>query len=383
MNSWNSQHFQEEATARGRPKWVIDNALWHANRIRAVNQDQAVVFTLEHLARCVKLDVNFLEAVAARVLDPYRSFLLKKRNKPGSTAPARRYRTICVPSPDLARTQRWIHCNILQHAIPHAASCAYGRGNTVFEAARRHTNARWLIKIDVHRFFESITEPYVEGVFEALGYPKLLSFQLARLCTRLPTKESQREKFTVRKKYEKGILKHNSMGFLPQGAPTSPVLANLVMQRFDEDVRCVATAAELRYTRYADDLIFSTKGSFTRASAKTFIKAIYQCLGKRGFEANRTKTVISPPGARKIVLGLLVDGDEPRLTRDFKERLLMHAHFASRSDIGPVAHAKARKFASVIGFQNHLYGLVGFANQIEPMFAKLIRAKLSQVKWPA
>jgi RNA-directed DNA polymerase len=194
--------------------------------------------------------------------------------------------------------------------------------------------------------------------------------------------QSRREKFTVRKRYESGVLKHPAIGFLPQGAPTSPMLANLVMRKFDRLARRASANAGLRYSRYADDLIFSTAGVHSREGLERFVKDIYQLLGACGFEANRTKTVISPPGARKVVLGLLVDGDEPRLTRDFKDRLAMHMHFLRRKDVGPVAHAAARDFASVIGLQNHLYGLVAFASQVEPEFAARIKAELKLVDWP-
>ena len=84
------------------------------------------------------------------------------------------------------QTQRWIAQNILNAVRPHDASYAFARNRDLVGAARRHAGARWLVKMDVRRFFESISEQQVYFVFRRLGYPALLSFQLARICTRLP-----------------------------------------------------------------------------------------------------------------------------------------------------------------------------------------------------
>jgi RNA-directed DNA polymerase len=280
------------------------------------------------------------------------------------------------------KAQRWIQKNILAVPKPHGASAAYSDGDTVFKAAMRHRAARWLIKIDIQSFFESIKEPYVYSVFEKLGYPDLLSFELARICTRLPTIGSRRAIFERRKAIPNGVLKNRWMGFLPQGAPTSPQLANLVMRKFDRRVTKAATDAGLRYSRYSDDLIFSTTGTYTRGQAEQFLHAMYDQLGAHGFEANRAKTTVAGPGGRKVVLGLLVDRDRPRLTRDFRANIETHVHYIERGDVGPILHARFRGFDSVIGFQNHLIGLIAFAGQVDPGYGNSLLARVRAVNWP-
>ena len=105
-------------------------------------------------------------------------------------------------------------------------------------------------------------------------------------------------------------------------------------------------------------------------------------MGRFGLSPNATKAVVATPGSRKVVLGLIVDGAEPRLPREFKDNLRRHLHYLARADVGPVAHARARGFASTIGLRNHLFGLLAFAKQIEPDYAAECRRALDGVAWP-
>ncbi len=380
---WDSQTFIAGARSANVDPAIISAALGHANAIRSVSTDLPVVFTLAHLAHLSGVSQRYLVEVAGRGIDPYRDYIARKRQAPSDSAVSRRYRTICMPDPELKKVQRWLQQNMLSKIRPHAASTAYSEHDTVCAAASRHVNARWLLKIDIERFFESIKEPYIASVFERLGYPDLLSFQLARLCTRLPSVKSRKEIFKRRSKPALGLMQYEWIGFLPQGAPTSPHLANLVMRRFDGRVMAAARKAGLRYSRYSDDMIFSTTGSFSRGQAEAFVHDIYDILGAYGFEANRTKTSIAAPGARKIVLGLLVDRDKPRLTRDFRANIEMHLHYLERQGFGPVRHAKARKFDSVIGLRHHLEGLVAFASQIDRPYGNRLKGRLRAIMWPA
>ena len=173
------------------------------------------------------------------------------------------------------------------------------------------------------------------------------------------------------------------IGHLPQGAPTSPMLANLAVVHLDEDVAAIAKKLGLTYTRYADDLILSTDAKeFSREKAKRAVGQVTAALGKWGLGANSAKTSVSPPGSRKIALGLALEGPAPRLPRHFKEKLRAHLFYLENRAIGPVGHARARGFTSVIGLRNHLQGLAAFAAQIEPAYGADIKNRLEVVDWP-
>lgn len=155
------------------------------------------------------------------------------------------------------------------------------------------------------------------------------------------------------------------------------------MMRFDTMVKAIADHHNLVYTRYADDLCFSTTNHrFRREQAARAIGEVYATMGQVGLSPNVTKTRVSPPGARKVVLGLLVDRDKPHLTREFRARLRQHIYYLLHQDVGPTQHAAQRGFVSVRSLRNHITGLVAFARHIDADYAEQCAQELTRVKWP-
>jgi RNA-directed DNA polymerase len=219
---WSPQHFAHEALdARCKPE-VIEAALDAALAIKRANEDLPVIFTLEHLGHLIDVNAETLRSFVDRRDDPYRIFRVKKRPRPGwGAAPPRASRTICVPSPALMHTQRWIAQNILNAVVPHPASFAFAPGRSLLDAASHHAGCSWLIKLDVRNFFEAISERRVYRVFRELGYGALISFELARICTRSPAPSA-----VGSGAFASGLpYPARPQGFLPQGAPSSPMLS--------------------------------------------------------------------------------------------------------------------------------------------------------------
>ena len=106
-------------------------------------------------------------------------------------------------------------------------------------------------------------------------------------------------------------------------------------------------------------------------------------LSAFGLIANRQKTTIVPPGARKILLGVLVDRDEPHLTRAFRNNIETHLYALTHPEIGPMAHRKTRGFASTIGMKRHITGLIAFAHHVDPVYADRLYADFNRIKWSA
>jgi RNA-directed DNA polymerase len=157
------------------------------------------------------------------------------------------------------------------------------------------------------------------------------------------------------------------------------MLANLRMFGLDGDLSEIASHHGLIYTRYSDDLCFSTADrSFDRNKAKAFIAQIYKILSASGFIANQAKTVISPPGSRKIILGLLVDGDRLHLPREYKDSIRQHLFYLSKSRTAS-EHAQRRHFRSVSGMLAHVRGLIDYARQIEPELGNAMLAEYSKI----
>jgi RNA-directed DNA polymerase len=156
------------------------------------------------------------------------------------------------------------------------------------------------------------------------------------------------------------------------------MLANIVCIQLDEQLTALAREAHCHFTRYADDIVFSTN-DFDRCRARTLVRHISRLLSVYGLRANERKTHIVPPSARRIVTGLLVDNHEPRLTKQFKERILLHLFHAKAR--GLEGHCKRRRFRSLLGFRNHLSGLIVYAEHIDPSFGAKCRADFENLPW--
>lgn len=377
MNSWPPHLYQKFGREKGLSDKEIQQALSAAHKVQG--RGLPAILSLNHLARHVKVSYGYLRAVVARRRDEaYRAFKIRKLS--GGN------RTICVPEPALLRTQRWLNRHILSKTTIHDRSYAYAPESSALACATMHCSCKWLIKLDIRQFFESISEIQVYRVFSGLGYAPLVSFELARICTRISShSRTYNKEIWQAHSADYSIIdysEHHSgwIGHLPQGAPTSPMLSNIVMYDFDDAVQKLADANGLYYTRYSDDLMFSTAlGRLNRKTVVSFVGQVFKIMKRVGLRPHTSKTVIAPPGARKVVLGLLVDQDHPRLTHEFKSGLRQHFHFIEK--FGPVEHALRRNFDSVWGLRNHLQGLLSYAITVEPEFGKELLGRFNQIDW--
>lgn len=386
MSVWRPQAYRTKASALGMDEVLTENVIQTIQQLRQKTPSSAPIISLGHLSHSCGVDFGFLRSVTERTQsNAYRTFRIFKAQLKDEKKP--RFRIISVPSPQLMAAQRWILEKVIGDIPVHEASVAYSKGDNITEAASRHCNSKWLIKLDIKNFFESITERSVYSVFHEIGYQPLVALELARICTK------QNKKGNIDSDDRWGSLPFNyksiqayksiSQGHLPQGAPTSPMLANLTMRKFDKKVSDLAKKLNLRYTRYADDLTFSSnRNDFNRENARQFIREIHSITRHYAFEPNLTKTRVVPPGGRKIVLGLLVDGPEPRLTKKYRDNIDQHLHFLLRPDISIPDHATRSKSESIYGLKNHVRGLIAHAGQVDKKYAATAWEKFNRVAWP-
>lgn len=374
MDLWPSHVYRAEGLKLGRSTEVLSEALAQARSTQS--RGFPAILTLMHLAVHTHVAYERLRLYVERGrLRTYREFKIRKRS--GGL------RLICVPEPALMRVQRWLTTNVLNHAEPHHCSTAYAPGASIAKTASRHCGARWLLKIDIRNFFESISEIQAYRVFRRIGYNSLIAFEMARICTRIDAnkKRSRSAVWLSRGRIQSiPAYMNRQIGHLAQGAPTSPMLANLAMEEVDTSIAAIASQRGFEYTRYADDLTFSSSDpDARRSSVLQMLSEARNELALSGLTLNRRKTMISPPGARKIVLGLLVNGPKPRLRREFKSSLQTHAHFITK--YGPAPHATNRGFHSVWSMYRHVTGLISFARLIEPEFAAKIERSIEDRDW--
>jgi len=144
------------------------------------------------------------------------------------------------------------------------------------------------------------------------------------------------------------------------------------MYDLDAKFDALARSGNLVYTRYSDDLTFSAADDFSRGHGITVMRQVSGILKHRGLSLHRAKTRIVPPGARHVVLGLLLAEGEVRLIPEFKRRIEVHIRGVKK--FGIVAHAHHRKFESVLSMINHIDGCIAFAESVDIEYAKQIRA---------
>ncbi len=367
MSTWTPSSYLKAGKKAGYNSTFLNSLVSEGNRL--ISLGVPVLFSAAHLAKMTDAPFPFINEIISRKKDPYRIFTIRKRS--GGK------RTICVPHPPLLNTQRWIHRNVLLSCahLLHAASTAYGSHCSPLANAAKHCEAKWLVKIDIKNYFESISEEDIYRVFKKIGYRPLLAFELARLTTRL--KRDNNKRSSSKKKYS--LYQNEHLGHLPQGAPTSPLLANMACHSMDNDLSNLARQYHCAVTRYSDDIVYSAY-EINRQTAEILIKKTTNILFKHGFSINKAKTRICPPGARKIVTGLLVDGAKPKLSRTYKDSIRSHMYYLRK--YGIAEHCKRRGFDSLLGFKKHLDGLLIYAKHIDPVFSEKYRQEFDKIEWP-
>ena len=168
------------------------------------------------------------------------------------------------------------------------------------------------------------------------------------------------------------IYNEKQIGFLPQGAPTSPALANLIASKMDYDISELAIKNDFIYTRYADDLFISSQNSeLTKEDINKIIYQIYRILPKYGFKINQQKTKIIGPGARKVILGLLVS-NKVTLMKSRKSHFECELYYFIKD---PIFHCQNRNISNIFSYSNHLKGMLSFIYGIDRNYYKQLEEK--------
>lgn len=233
----------------------------------------------------------------------YETFLVKKKS--GGN------RIIHSPVPGLKQLQRSL--NLILECVfkPHVSAMGFVKGKSIVDNARLHTGNYYVFNIDLKDFFFSIDQARVW---------KCLQNKPFNLATNFKKEETGIDTYEVVNiisalcctniEVEKDDLEGNkikvSKNVVPQGAPTSPILTNVVCQRLDYILAGVAKRFGLKYSRYADDITFSSLHNVYQPEGE-FLTELNRVIFDQGFVINTTKTRLQKQGARQQVTGLLVN----------------------------------------------------------------------------
>lgn len=261
----------------------------------------------------------------------YTSYYKKKKRKS-------KFREISAPSDQLKTIQRWVLDKFLVDFEIHSRANGFVTGRNIKKNATYHLNKKYILCIDILNFFPSIKQDRIFKVFFEKTKDSELSYKLAKLLC-----------------YKKR---------LPQGAPTSPILSNIIFKNIDEDILQHCSKNLITYSRYADDLTFSCDN---RQALIDTLSEVRQILYKEKFHINMEKTRIYSGKNRMIVTGLILNSGTITIGRNIKKNL--------RAEIYQLIIHKD----SAIN-KNKVAGYLSFLKDIEPKAFEKFRLYIDYLK---
>ena len=298
---------------------------------------------LSSLEKDLGVSAKTLYALSNNIEKHYHRVALPKRS--GGT------RTLSVPDPLLKAVQRLISERLLSFVPVSCYATAYKCGSSVLKNAKCHTGKPKILKLDIKNFFDRVLYCQVkEKAFPPERYSESNRVLLSMLC------------------YYKDKL--------PQGAPSSPAITNIIMYDFDERVGKWCKEKGIVYTRYCDDMTFS--GDFDNSDVISFVS---EELKKYGFYLNERKTRSITNSQRQIVTGIVVN-DRTNVPSDYRRRIRQEVHYCRKYGVeGHLAKIGCTDSCEI--YLRGLLGKIAFALQADPENKALLECKefvISQIK---
>jgi len=304
-------------------------------------------------------------------------------------------RVIERPKARLKAAQRLALHELLMCIPAHPAAHGFVPGRSATTHAALHAGRRVVLRFDVEDFFAGVAAGRVWAVFRAAGYPEAVAHALTGLCTNVvPVHEwaavppipiggpsGDAASSAARRATLAAVTAHHRLGrrlatpHLPQGAPTSPALANLVAHRLDRRLSGLARSVGATYSRYADDLVLSGDRELQRRLRATRA-AVAAIVADEGFVLHPGKSQLMHRAGRQRVCGMVVNV-APNLAREEFDRLRAILHDAATH--GP-EHANR---AGLPNFRAHLTGRVAWTASLNPARGARLRAQLAAIDWGA
>ena len=290
---------------------------------------------LSSLEQDLGIGAKTLYAVSNNLQGHYRKVLIPKRNG--------ECRKLSVPDYVLKKIQRQIADVLLIHMPISQYAKAYRFGSTTLKNAKPHVGKKVVLKLDILHFFDSIRYSDVKDrAFPAEIYAENIRILLAMLC------------------YYKD--------FLPQGAPTSPAITNILMYEFDELIGQWCRDRGIDYTRYCDDMTFS--GDFNPTEVVGFVRSE---LKKMGFLLNEQKTRVQKQSQQQSVTGIVVN-EKPNVSAAYCRKLRQELYYCRK--FGVEEHLrKVGLVMSEEAYLQHLMGRINYVLQIRGNDQELIGAR--------
>lgn len=308
---------------------------------RLTSNNVPIIYNLRHLRKLLQIKRREQNHFFGKDREQsYKKFYIKKKS--GGQ------REIEAPIKELKVIQVWIKENILDKFEVSQFAKGFKKCTSIYDNAMPHVNKELVINLDLKDFFPTIKYSDVYKVFNYIGYTQEVCHLLTQLCT-------------------------NGNGVLPQGAPTSPVLSNLICLKLDKRLSKLAEKCYCDYTRYADDITFS--GAKTIKSVLPLIAKIIQ---EEGFCLNDDKTRLQYSFQRQEVTGLIVNKKvtiSKRLQKELEDAIYYCSKFSVESHMTKIDCKKSF-------YKEHLYGIAYFVKMINVKQGEKYLQELDKIDWP-
>jgi RNA-directed DNA polymerase len=282
------------------------------------------------------------------------------------------YRLLEVPKPRLMALQRRILRAVLDPLPPHPAAHGFVAGRSCLTHAAHHAGEACVVRLDLADFFPSTPLRRVHAIFRCVGAPPSVARLLTGLCS-AQAPSSVLRRLAPRDQPSHAAWSHYGNPHLPQGAPTSPALANLCAYRLDVRLAGLARSRGLRYSRYADDLTFSGDAALEPGAGR-LIAAVAQIAGDEGYAVHPGKTRVMPARGQQRVTGLVVNAGLNIARADFDA---LKAILTNCVRHGPAGQDRSNH----ADFRAVLNGRVSWVEQVHGGRGAKLRALFEQIEW--
>ncbi|MCA9173832.1 MAG: RNA-directed DNA polymerase [Planctomycetales bacterium] len=289
-------------------------------------------------------------------------------------------RIIEAPRYRLKVVQRRILHGLLNRIPAHDAAHGFVAGRSTRTFAEMHARSRMVLRIDLRNFFVTIRRFQIAGVFALAGYPADVAYVLSRLCSAQMSVQEFSDLVGSPLEFRRAsgapslaqTRRLYTRPHLPQGAPTSPMLANLCVYRLDCRLSGLAAAVGGRYSRYADDLAFSA--DLDVRQSKRLCTQIAAIVIEEGFQVHDRKTKRMRRGTRQRIAGVVIN-EHPNVTRQQYDQLKAILHNCAR--YGPESQNRDQ----CADFRAHLEGRVAHVGMLNPTRGAKLKRLLQQIDW--
>jgi len=332
-----------------------------------IHKNLPVIYSLPHLCLLAGVNIhNITKLCSSDRIEDYKRFKLKKRR--GG------YRVIQTPNDELKHLQRWILFNILEKIPSHLSCKGFDKSSSIRENASVHLNSQALLKLDLLRFYDSINEKRIYGIFKSIGYHTNLCVSLAKICTIVPDKLFCNS-FQKKELLLKDFILNKNEGILAQGAPTSPKLSNLITRNLDKRLTGLSLKNGINYSRYADDITFS--GNLNQLVK--IKKIAYRIIREENLFVNYSKTKLIKKGGQFYVTGLNVDNDTVTVSNKKKREIEHHIFHCIKN--GVENHLIISKIYNR-NFKDWLLGNIAFIYSVEKEIGQKYFDDFNKIQWP-